>query len=621
MVKERVKKLLSLLNENLFDREEAISFSFLSSIAGQSIFMLGPPGVAKSLIARRLKYVFQEGKAFEYLMSRFSTPDEVFGPVSIKQLKDDDKYTRLVDNYLPGASVVFLDEIWKAGPAIQNSLLTVINEKIFRNGEQEIKVKMKALLSASNELPAKGEGLEALWDRFILRLYVGGIRDRASFDKMVTNIEDQYIDNIPKDLKINDEEYSKWNEKIKKVKVHTNILNLIDMIRKTLVIRNEKLEIEDRIIVSDRRWKKILHILRTSAFLNNRNCVELIDCFIIPYCIWNKRDQIDEMKKMVRDFIGNQGYTPEIDPSHIRRELKKLKEEIKKETGFKKEIVKHEPVVYKDRNNKKCYKLVNYPSSLFNTIPSGAYGYSFGRRNIATDWVIYKKDFDSLRNDKMKDVNVYSLIKDPIRGNLLVSNSAGKFQFRLVANCDLMVMNNNTENRLQIEHKSERNVIDTLKPPHKAIKKEWDKLTMELITGCEAINEDIYNFREDKEHDLFTHIFFDKKHGKLILKNLEKLSKEITKLKYEIEQTKHYYDNIKENKKNPISSKARNNNNNKGKTQSIDGVKIKEKEIKIVKELIADSKNGKEAWYTILKIFGSRKGKILRDLANEEFNK
>ena len=180
-IKSHITQLLKSLNEGVFEKEHTIALSLLSAMAGESIFLLGPPGVAKSLVARRLKLAFKDADAFEYLMSRFSTPDEIFGPVSISKLKDEDTYERITKGYLPTASIVFLDEIWKAGPAIQNSLLTVINEKIYRNGQFTVRVPLKALIAASNELPAKGEGLEALYDRFLIRQFVGCIEQEYAF--------------------------------------------------------------------------------------------------------------------------------------------------------------------------------------------------------------------------------------------------------------------------------------------------------------------------------------------------------------------------------------------------------------------------------------------------------
>lgn len=194
------------MQRGIYDKDTEIALSLLAAIAGESILLLGPPGVAKSMVARRLKLAFLNARDFEYLMSRFSTPDEIFGPVSISKLKETDAYERCVDGYLPTVDVVFLDEMWKAGPAIQNTLLTVMNEKLFRNGSHEIQLPLKLLVAASNELPAQGEGLEALWDRFIIRLECRNIPNDQLFLKMLTTPDDSAIE-INADDQISNEEY------------------------------------------------------------------------------------------------------------------------------------------------------------------------------------------------------------------------------------------------------------------------------------------------------------------------------------------------------------------------------------------------------------------------------
>ena len=325
---ERFKQLLGEMNRGIYEKETEISLSLLAALAGESIILLGPPGVAKSMVARQLKTAFKDARSFEYLMSRFSTPDEIFGPVSIQKLKTSDTYERAVEGYLPTADVVFLDEIWKAGPAIQNTLLTVINEKIFRNGNREMHLPLKLLVAASNELPAKGEGLEALWDRFVIRIESRPIKLEKNFRAMLleaptdflgpTDFTDStdssgsmgksgFTDSADfsdstdfSDLKITAEEYAEWVEKICKIGVKEEVLDAISAIRKSLRAVNVDEAAERRnIYVSDRRWKNIVRLLRTSAFMQDREEVDICDLLPIYHCLWQEPEERDAIRSIV----------------------------------------------------------------------------------------------------------------------------------------------------------------------------------------------------------------------------------------------------------------------------------------------------------------------------------
>jgi len=311
-IRERVKQLLLSMGRGAFERDEAISLALLTALGGESIFLLGLPGVGKSMIARRLKMAFKDATSFEYLMSRFSTPDEIFGPVSISKLKDSDTYERVIDGYLPTADVLFLDEIWKAGPAIQNSLLTVLNEKIFRNGKQDLKLPLKAVISASNELPAEGEGLEALWDRFIVRYVVKPIENKTNFLSLVIDQPEEC--EVPEELQFSADELSEIKAEAMNVKVPIEVSELVFSIRKLLIEEKKKQEdnvdvnncdLVDPPYVSDRRWKKIVGLLRVSAYLNGRDAVDLSDCLILNHMLWDKDEQILSVTKLVAQAIAD----------------------------------------------------------------------------------------------------------------------------------------------------------------------------------------------------------------------------------------------------------------------------------------------------------------------------
>ena len=306
---ERFKQLLGEMNRGIYEKETEISLLLLAALAGESIILLGPPGVAKSMVARQLKTAFREAQSFEYLMSRFSTPDEIFGPVSIQKLKTSDTYERAVEGYLPTADVVFLDEIWKAGPAIQNTLLTVINEKIFRNGNREMHLPLKLLVAASNELPAKGEGLEALWDRFVIRIESRPIKLEKNFRAMLLEVKSEergvkkqssVAEGKANSNAITAEEYAGWTERIDKIGVKIEVLDAISAIRKSLRAVNVDEAAERRnIYVSDRRWKNIVRLLRTSAFMQDREEVDICDLLPIYHCLWQEPEERDAIRNIV----------------------------------------------------------------------------------------------------------------------------------------------------------------------------------------------------------------------------------------------------------------------------------------------------------------------------------
>lgn len=324
---KRITSLLAILNDGLYEREEVIAVSLLAALAGQNIFLYGPPGTAKSLISRRLSKVFQSNSYFEHLMQRFSTPEEVFGPISISELKKDN-YVRKIDGFLPKADFVFLDEIWKSSPAILNTLLTIINERIFKNGTEIFHVPLKVLISASNETPPENQGLDALFDRFLVRLNVPPVYDKKNFESILQNGSSEQTLNVPDELKITNGELVEWQKEINAIKLSEDTFKIIDVIRIEIDERNKKNTEDPFIYVSDRRWQRAAYLMKASAMFCGREETNMADCMLLPHCLWTKENNRQAVADIVETAIREHGFSTNASLEQLESRREELEDAI-----------------------------------------------------------------------------------------------------------------------------------------------------------------------------------------------------------------------------------------------------------------------------------------------------
>jgi MoxR-like ATPase len=291
---QKVRDVARALDARYLDKSEIIRLLLVTLVAGEHMLIVGPPGTAKSALVRHLARLV-DARYFEYLLTRFSEPNEIFGPVDIKAFREG-TFVRRVEAMLPDAEIVFLDEIFKSNSAILNSLLSILNERRFFTGSATIKVPLCSLYGATNEVP-NDEALSAVFDRFLVRTLSDNL-DSFHFHGLVERgLRAEVAALGPGAV----EDVTPLVSLAEIRRLQARLPRFLDFSPEFLA-RYKGLVFQIRsegVTLSDRRVVKLLKLFAASALVDGRSAADEGDFFVLRH-IWNSVDQIP----LLEDIVG-----------------------------------------------------------------------------------------------------------------------------------------------------------------------------------------------------------------------------------------------------------------------------------------------------------------------------
>jgi MoxR-like ATPase len=292
----RLQGLARALDEVFLDKQEIIRLMIVSALAGEHLVLIGPPGTAKSALIRAFAQLL-DARYFEYLLTRFTEPNELFGPVDMQAFREGE-YRRRTERMLPEAEVVFLDEVFKANSAILNSLLSVLNERRYTSGRHAIECPLLSVFAASNDVP-KEEELQAVLDRFIVRVRSDNLDSYHFHNLVAKGIEHEVGRLSSRGAKPEPLLSSKTLHQVHHA--YGSLMRFPERFAATykgliFQIRSEGIS------VSDRRVVKLMKLFAASALFDGRTEACDADFFLLKH-IWNTPDQADILAEIVAPVV------------------------------------------------------------------------------------------------------------------------------------------------------------------------------------------------------------------------------------------------------------------------------------------------------------------------------
>jgi MoxR-like ATPase len=289
------REVIEPLKGRFVGRDEIVDLIALAVVAGEHLFLYGPPGTAKSALIRQFAGAVR-GRYFEYMLTRFSEPNEIFGPIDIARLREGTVVT-VTAGMLPEAEFVFLDELFNANSAILNNLLTVLNERVYRRGAETHRLPLLSLFSASNHLP-EDDALRALFDRFLLRCHVDNLKREAMPRLLTAGWALERAEPAQTEVSAGD---------LAELSARVHGVDLSEVTEAYLEVVGKVRDLG--IAFSDRRVVKVLKLLAASALLCGREAANPSDLWVLRY-VWDREEQIEPLAALINGVLERHADEP-----------------------------------------------------------------------------------------------------------------------------------------------------------------------------------------------------------------------------------------------------------------------------------------------------------------------